>query len=225
MNTATLIVIEGQNCVGKETQTKLLVERLQKEGHNVRRISFPTYEDEHSCLVKMYLNGEFGNNDEVNPYIASTFYAANRYASYKKDWEDFSKKPGNIIIFDRYTTSNALFQSATLEGTEKDAFLEWVFDYEYNLYKLPKPTQVLYLNVPLELSCELMKIRVNKITGNEQKDIHEVDIEYLRKTSNNASYLIDKYSWTEITCSTNGKLKSIEEIHEMIYNSIKLQSA
>ena len=221
MSKAKLIVIEGQNCVGKETQTKLLEKRLIEEGFNVRRISFPDYDKPHSTLAKMYLNGEFGDNQDVDPKIASTFYAVDRYASYKTDWESFANTSGNIIIFDRYTTSNALFQSTKYQGVEKDNFLEWVFDLEYGLYNLPKPHIVFYLNIPTEKVFELIENRQNKITKEAKKDIHESDREYLINSSLNANYLIKKYNWREVECFKDNKLRSIQEINNELMEEIK----
>ena len=103
-----LIVIEGLDGSGKATQAQLLYDRLQKQDAKVKKVSFPDYASSSSSLVKMYLSGEFGNEpNAVNAYAASSFYAVDRYASFKKDWEQFYNE-GGVIIADRYTTSNAI---------------------------------------------------------------------------------------------------------------------
>ena len=152
-----LIIIEsGTDASGKATQTELLYEYLKKD-HKVVKVEFPNYKSDSSALVKMYLNGDFGETaNSVDPYIASTFYAADRYASYKTEWEDFYLS-GGIIIADRYTTSNMVHQASKMDDLEeREKFLEWLDEYEYGLYGLPSASVVFFLVVPVRLSEELM---------------------------------------------------------------------
>lgn len=215
---AKLIVIEGTDASGKQTQSELLYEYFKKENTNVVRLCFPDYESPSSSLVKMYLNGDFGKTpDAVDGKIASIFYAADRYASYKTKWETLSKEKNAVIIFDRYVTSNMIHQAAKVkDAAEKDAFLDWVYDLEYGILGLPQPDHIIFLNMPPEQAEILMKNRVNKITNEAQKDIHESDKEYLKTCYNNACYVAKKYNWTVISCVTDGNLRSIEEIQEEI---------
>ena len=107
MSRGTLIVIEGLDGSGKATQAKLLFESLQQRGKNVRQVSFPDYDSDSSALVKMYLAGDFGSDPgDVNAYAASTFFAVDRYASFKKNWRDFYEN-GGIVIADRYKIGRA----------------------------------------------------------------------------------------------------------------------
>ena len=217
-----LIIIEsGSDASGKATQTRKLVERLSNEYNNVRKVEYPNYESESSALVKMYLRGDFGKNpSDVDPYVASTFYAADRYASFKTEWEEFYNN-GGIIIADRYTTSNMVHQASKMDEADRDKYLDWLFDYEFNLYKIPQPDCVIFLDVPIEFSQKLMENRKNKITGEDKKDIHESDIEYLTKSYNNSLYIADKYNWNKINCVENENLRTIEDIHEEIYKIVK----
>lgn len=217
-----LIIIEsGSDASGKETQSKLLYERLIKEGYNVRKVEYPNYGSDSSALVKMYLNGDFGKNpNDVNPYIASTFYAVDRYASFKTEWEEFYLN-GGIIIADRYTTSNMVHQASKLQGIEKDKFLDWLWNLEFELYKLPVPDGVIFLDVPPEYSRKLMEDRANKFTGTKKKDIHESNIQYLTETYDNSLYIVEKYNWVKVDCIKCNKLSSIDEIHENIYKVAK----
>ena len=217
-----LIIIEsGSDASGKATQTKILYERLINEGYNVKKVEYPNYESNSSALVKMYLNGDFGKNaTDVDPYIASTFYAVDRYASYKTEWEEFYKN-GGIILADRYTTSNMVHQASKMDEKDRDKYLDWLFDYEYNFYKIPKPNGVIFLDVPVEISQELMKDRKNKINGDSKKDIHESDIKYLKKSYNNSIYIANKYNWIKINCVINNHLRSIEDINDEIYENVK----
>lgn len=218
-----LIVIEsGSDASGKATQSKLLFDRLKKENYNIRKIEFPNYKSESSALVKMYLNGDFGKDPEdVNPYVASTFYAVDRFASYKTEWKKFYED-GGIIIADRYTTSNMVHQASKINNMiEKDKFLEWLRDFEYKLYALPEPDCVIFLDMPTEYSKTLMEERKNKFTGADEKDIHEKNYNYLVESYNNALYVADKYNWNKINCVAMGKIKTVEEIHGKIYSIIK----
>lgn len=217
-----LFVIEsGSDASGKATQTELLYNRLLMDGYNVRKIEYPNYKSDSSALVKMYLRGDFGlNPEDVNPYITSTFFAIDRYASYKTQWEEFYNS-GGIIIADRYTTSNMVHQAAKYESfQEKDKFLKWLAEYEFDLYGLPRPSKVFFLNMTVDFSFKLMKNRKNKITGNAKKDIHEANEAYLQKSYDNALYVANKYNWDNIECTKDGKLRAIKDIHEEIYTLI-----
>lgn len=216
-----LIVIEsGTDGSGKATQTKLLYDRLIKEDYNTKQVSFPDYESESSALVKMYLRGDFGKNpNDVNPYVTSTFYAGDRFASFRTKWGRFYNN-GDIIICDRYTTSNMVHQGVKIDEEDRDKFLDWLVDLEFNLYELPTPDLVFFLDVPPEVSNDLMKNRANKITGEEEKDIHENDKEYLVDCYNHSLHVADKYNWEKINCVNNNKIRSVEDIHEEIYNYV-----
>lgn len=217
-----LIVIEGTDSSGKETQTKKLYERLANEVEKVRKISFPNYESPACEPVKMYLAGAFGDNAlNINPYPVSTMFAIDRYASYKMDWESFYNV-GGIIVTDRYTTSNMVHQASKIENIdEKSKYLGWLEDLEYNKMGIPKPDLVIFLNMPTEMAVKLMEARKNKITGEEKKDIHEKDTSYLKKSYDNACDIAKKYNWQEIKCVENKRLKTIEEIGEEIYTLVK----
>ena len=155
-----LFVIDGTDGSGKQTQFQQLQESLLKDGIDYKVVSFPNYDSPSSALVQMYLSGEFGENaKEISPYIASTFYAADRYATfqtgYKKYYED-----GGIILADRYTTANMVHQAGKIKDEkEREKFLNWLWDFEFNLYGLPVPNEVFFLNMPVEKSIELMKDR------------------------------------------------------------------
>ncbi|MBQ7718443.1 MAG: thymidylate kinase [Clostridia bacterium] len=211
------IVLEGTDSSGKQTQTELLYEYMKQKGKNVRKIAFPDYDSASSALVKMYLSGEFGKSaDSVSPYAASSFYAVDRYASYKRDWGEFLKNGGTVIA-DRYTTSNMIHQCAKLKTeAEKEAFLDWVSDFEYVKLGLPKPDKVIFLNMPPDAARRLMSGRANKITGKEALDIHEADPEYMKRSYQNAVYVAKKRGWSEIMCAEGGTIRSIEEIHKEI---------
>lgn len=218
-----LFVIDGTDGSGKQTQFEKLKENLDKKGIKYRTVSFPNYDSPSSSLVKMYLSGEFGTDPKsISPYIASTFYAADRYATYKKDFEEFYKN-GGIILADRYTTANMVHQAGKInDEKEREKFIEWLFNLEFEIYGIPKPNLVFFLNMPPKNSLELIKNRENKFTHDTQKDIHERDKNHIIDSYNAACSLVDKYGWTEIKCVENDKIRTIESIsNEIIENVLK----
>ncbi len=216
-----LICIEGSDASGKETQSKLLCQHFFGKGQKAQWITFPDYSSDSSFLVKMYLNGSFGDSpDAVNPKAASIFFACDRFASYNLKWKEAYQKK-QIIVADRYVTSNAIHQASKIEDDSKrQAFLDWLFELEYGILGLPKPDLTIFLNVPFEVSNKLMKNRANKISGDEKKDIHESDVDYLRKTHQNALEIAKQLDWIQIDCTENNELKSVEQIQKEIIEAI-----
>ena len=217
-----LFVIDDTDGSGKQTQFTKLQERLTKDNINFKTVSFPNYESPSSSLVKMYLSGKFGENaKDVSPYIASTFYAADRYATFKTGYQKFYDE-GGIILADRYTTANMVHQAGKIKDKqERKKFLDWLWDFEFNLYSLPVPTEVFFLNMPVEKSLELIQNRDNKFTHNTKKDIHERDKNHLIDSYNAACDVAKDYNWYEIKCIKDNNLRTIEDIHEEIYKEVK----
>ena len=210
MSKGKLIVIEGLDGSGKATQAKLLAQHLASQGLPVREVTFPDYASDSSALIKMYLAGQFGSKpDDVNAYAASSFFAVDRYASYKTDWGRFYEE-GGVVIADRYTTSNAVHQCSKLPPEQWEAFLHWLFDYEFHLLGLPAPDSVIYLQVDPAVSQRLMTARYH---GDEsKKDVHEKDIEYLARSRRAAEYCAEHLGWTTVHCTHSDAMRSIEDI-------------
>ena len=218
----TLIIIEGGDGSGKATQTKALKERLEQEGYKVKTVSFPNYDSPAAMPVKMYLAGDFGKKpSDVNPYVASTLYAVDRFASYRTDWEEFYKD-GGIILADRYTTSNMIHQMVKYDDPqERRDFLAWLDDFEFNKFGLPRPDAVCLLDMPLATSEALMKGRQHK-TGGATGDIHEGNHEYLVLVHQAYDELVKTYDWHRIDCVNEaGQIRTIEAIHEDVYKAIE----
>lgn len=213
-----LIVIEGLDGSGKSTQVALLKEKLESEGKIAHQIKLPNYDDPSSTLVKMYLAGQFGEKPEdVNAYAASTFYAVDRYASFKKHWQNLFDE--GYVLADRYTTSNAIHQMTKLEKEKWDEYLDWLFDFEYGLLGIPEPGSVIFLDMPVEISQKLMSERYG---GDEnKKDVHERDVEYLEKCYEAAKYAAKKCGWTTVKCYENDKARAIDEISADVMKNIK----
>ena len=206
----SLIVFEGIDGSGKETQASLLEEKLKKQGKKVMHISFPDYDSPSSALVKMYLHGDFGSDpSDVNPYAASLFYGVDRFASYRIRWRSFYEN-GGIVIADRYTTSNMVHQMIKYEEPEKrKEFLAWLEKTEYEELGLPRPDLVILLDIPVELSEALVRERAAK---GGTMDIHEQHVEYLSRCHEAYKELLSIYKWKRISCTRGGKLRSIEDI-------------
>lgn len=209
-----LVVFEGIDGSGKSTQFQMLCGQFAAEGRTFRRLIFPQYAEPSSALLRMYLNGEFGTRPgDVNAYAASTFYAVDRYASFRKVWgEDY--KNGGLILADRYTTSNAVHQGAKLPAGERRDFFRWLFDFEYRLLGLPAPDFVIYLDMPAELSMTMLRAR-EKSRGTKG-DIHETDGDYLAACRESALQAAKEYGWHRIECAREGAVRPAEEIQTEI---------
>jgi len=213
-----LIVFEGTDGSGKSTQFSRLTQRLEQEGKDFRKLVFPQYSQPSSALIRMYLGGEFGDKpSDVNAYAASAFYAVDRYASFKKVWGDWYNE-GGLILSDRYTTSNAVHQASKEPEEKRKEFLAWLYEFEYDRLGLPRPDLTIYLDVPTEYTQMLMRGR-EAATGTHA-DIHEKDMEYLKTCRQTGKAAAEFYGWTVIECVRDGKIRSIEEIHEEIYRYV-----
>ena len=215
-----LIVLEGTDGSGKSTQFAKLCQRVQAEGIAFRRLVFPQYQEESSALLRMYLRGEFGKRPEdVNAYAASSFYAVDRYASWKKVWQQ-DYLAGGLMLADRYTTSNAVHQSSKVPEGERPAFFQWLFDFEYHRLGLPEPDLVLYLDMPTDRAVEFLRRREGEThtTG----DIHEVDTAYLAQCRRVALRAAGLCGWAVISCvDGGGAVRPLEELHREIWEKVQ----
>ena len=214
-----LIVLEGTDGSGKSTQFRLLTERVQKLNVPFEKLVFPQYQEESSALIRMYLGGEFGHRpSDVNAYAASAFYAVDRYASYKKVWGEWYEQ-GGLVLSDRYTTSNAVHQTAKEPEEKQGEFLKWLYEFEYDRLGLPRPDLTIYLDVPTEYTEKMMRSR-EAATGTHA-DIHEQDLEYLATCRRIGRKAAKFYGWTVIDCVKDGQMRSIEDIHEEIFRHVR----
>ena len=214
-----LIVLEGTDGSGKSTQFQRLTERLTRDGRQFQKLVFPQYSEPSSALIRMYLGGEFGANpSDVNAYAASTFYAVDRYASYKKSWGEWYEA-GGLVVSDRYTTSNAVHQASKEPDGKREDFLKWLYEFEYDHLGLPRPDLTLYLDVPTDFTEQLLRHREQDT--HTSADIHERDTQYLAACRRSGRAAAEYYGWNIISCVKNGKMRSMEDIHEEIYRYVK----
>lgn len=218
-NRSGIIVLEGLDGSGKSTQFSKLAEYFASSGVKIKPISFPDYNNPSSALVKMYLDGDIAKSaEEVNAYAASSFYAVDRYVSYKQFWEkDYEE--GSLILAARYVTSNCIYQMTKLPENKWEGFLQWLTDYEYCKLGLPKPETVIFLDMPVEISQRLMSDRYG---GDEsKKDIHEANINYLYECRKAALFTAEKQGWKIVECSRGDTPKGIDEIFEELLKLIE----
>jgi dTMP kinase len=209
-----LIVIDGIDGSGKQTQTKILVEKLKSEGHEVETIDFPQYEKNFfGKMVRRYLNGEFGTPNSVNPYLASILYAGDRLESAPliESWLN----QGKTVIVDRYYTSNLIHQTPKMSASKVDKFIFWEQDLEFNIFKIPKPDLVVYLHVKAEIAYDLIAKRGQGFDGHDT-------IEYMKMAENMCLQLAKKLNWKVVECSEKNKILKIEEISKIIKNIVNI---
>ncbi len=211
MNKGKLIVIDGVDGSGKKTQAEMLIKRLKKLKKKVVLINFPQYNDFFGKVIRRYLDGEFGGVDEVSGYLASILYAADRWRA-KEKIEKYLND-GYIVIANRYTESNMAHQGAKIKSpSERKKFLQWLNEMEFKVFAIPRADQVIYLDVPVEISRELVDGRGIK------KDIHEENLDYLKKTRLEYLHLSQaKKTWHRINCVKNNQILSRREIAEKIW--------
>ena len=204
-----LIIIEGLDGCGKSTQTALLEKYLDDKSISFKKIKLPDYDSPSSTLVNMYLGGEFGSNaNDVNAYAASAFYAVDRFASFKLKWKK-EYDNGELILADRYATSNLIYQMEKIPADCWDEYIEWSEDFEYEKIGVPRPDAVIFLDMPVEVSQRLM---TQRYCGDEnKKDVHEANVEFLNGCRRSALYAAKKQGWYVVECSDGENPLEIEK--------------
>ncbi len=210
-----LIVIEGTDGSGKATQSKLLIESLEKKGIKTAYIDFPQYGQKSAGLVENYLNGLYGSAGEVKPEVASMFYALDRYdASFKmRPWIE----EGKVIVSNRYVSANMGHQTGKIKDPKKrDEFIAWLKNLEYKTLGIPEPDLTILLFMPCEIAQKLVDNKGVRAYTEKKRDIHEADICHLKDAENAYLELVSKEGWKLINCSENGAPLPIEVIQEKV---------
>ena len=213
-----LIILEAGDASGKETQTRLLYERLLAEGRDVTRVSFPDYGSDSSALVRMYLRGDFGAQAaDVDAYAASAFFAVDRYASFHTKWGEAYKR-GGVVLSDRYVTSNLAHQAVKLADEKaRQEYFAWLDDFEYVRLGLPRPDLVVFLDMPPEASDRLLAARA-KETG--APDIHEKDRTYLHRVHAAYAEAAERFGWARVSCGQGTAPRAPEDIAADVYQAV-----
>ncbi len=219
-----LYTIEGTDGTGKKTQIKKLYDYLKTKNDNVHIVSFPDYDSPSSGPVKMYLSGALGDDPNVlDAYQASTLYAADRICKMTKLLQEVSEDA--IIIFDRYVQSNLIHQAGKIQGRkEREVFMHWIDEFEFQTLKLPRPDKVLFMNMPANKALELINQRAQLKIGEEfDKDIHEANRTHLINAYNAGLEASQLFGWINIDCLDKfGEILSPDEIHEKIKQALEI---
>lgn len=217
-------MIDGADGAGKATQTKMLIEHLSKDGASVETLDFPQYTNNtFGKLIRECLDGKRGDFMGIDARIASTLYAADRFES--KDKINKWLQDGKIVVLDRYVSSNMLHQGAKLNDLEEIRdFLSWLDHIEHEIFDIPRPDLIFYLDVPLKERTRLIEESVkNKKHGADTKvDLAEADIEHQEMVNTRSKDIINTMNtWEEIACMKGGVLRAREDIHEELYTICK----
>ncbi len=216
------IVVEGTDGSGKGTQVNLLQEYLKKKKKNFEITDFPQYDNFSSAFVSKYLRGEYGSADDVGPYKGSIFYSLDRYdKSFDiKKW----LKEGRIVVSNRYTSASMGHQAGKIRNKkQRDKFLNWLSELEYNILDIPKPDVTVLLYAPPEIGQQLVdKKGSRKYVGGNKRDIHEADLNHLKNAAEAYLYVAKKYKWVIVDCAPNGVMRSREDIHKELLKRLKL---
>ncbi|MCR4581233.1 MAG: hypothetical protein K5666_01835 [Bacilli bacterium] len=215
-----LIVVEGAcDGIGKSTQFQTLCDHLKQDGKEIVNHHFPSYGTIQGAPVEEYLKGNYGKPSELSPYFVNSLYAMDRAVT----WNTILKpqyEEGKTIVLDRYTTSSLIYQSALIKNLEdRRDFIDYVVDFEYNKLGIKAPDKVIFLHAPFELVTEMRNAR--KQNDGVQNDIHERDLDFMKKVYYNAMFIADYLNWEQVQCDDANKLKSIEEIHEDVYRRVR----
>ncbi len=214
------IVIEGTDGSGKDTQTKILFDRLRYGRFWAEKISFPQYQEESSKWVRKYLAGDLGSPQSLGAFGPSTFFAMDRFGAAPKirAWLE----EGKMVLADRYVDSNAGHQGGKIQNQDiRSDFLKWLYELEYDVLKIPRPDLNIILHVPSGISYEL-KEKQRKEQGLKQ-DAHEIDLGHLERAEESYLWLAKEFpeGHVLIECAPDGWLMAPQEIHEKIWQVIE----
>lgn len=215
MSKGKLIVIEGTDCSGKQTQTDELVKNLKKLDLKAISFSFPNYASPTGEIIGEYYLGKNNKSlfkegiENVDPKISSLYYAADR--AYNINIIKKYLENNYIVILNRYVESNMAFQGGKIKDIKKRHMLyEWLDNLEFVLLDLPRPDMVLFLYLPYEQVCILKKRKGKPVNENL---LHMAEIAYFELSS--------IYDYQKINCLKDNKLRSIEDISKEILNKVQ----
>ncbi len=215
-----VFVVEGAcDGIGKTTQFTLLKDHLMVEGKRVVTHHFPSYDTYQGKAVEMYLQGAYGKIKDLSPYFINTLYATDRAITWHTELKQ-SFLEGQTILFDRYTTSSLIYQSALIEDlSRRKAFIDYIVDFEYDKLELPQPDKVIFLTASFDLITNIRKAR--RENAGVSNDIHEKDLDFMRRVYDNAMFIADYLNWDQVQCDQAHHMKSIANIHDEIYQLVK----
>lgn len=217
---SVLIAIEGIDGSGKGTQAARLVERLRAEGRRCELLSFPRYRDtQFGRKIGDFLNGRFGQLDQVSPFLVSLLFAGDRFES--KPVLVRALAENDVVVCDRYVASNVAHQAAKVDGAERDELIEWVRSVEFTLYELPRPHCTVFLDLPVDHATKLIALKAQRTYTDRAADLQEADAAYLQRVHGIYSRLAaDDPSWLRVNCLDGDELKSVDRIAEEVWQAV-----
>lgn len=218
----TFIVIEGTDGSGKGTQFKRLVDTLSQKGYDVATFDFPQYEEPSSYFVRQYLNGSYGNADEVGPYTGSLFYALDRYQAAPAIREALAA--GKVVVANRFTGSNMAHQGTKFANAEeRRGYFIWLDNLEFQMLGIPRPDRSFVLRVPADIAQGLVDQKEKRSYTDKKRDIHEADIKHLERAVEVYDDLCDLFpkDFQRLDCVRGGKLLEVETIQDMLWKTIE----
>lgn len=220
MEKGKLIVVEGAcDGIGKTTQYELLKKRFEELGKEVASHHFPSYGTYQGTPVERYLKGELGQPKDLSPYFVNSLYAIDRGVTWNTKLKPMYEK-GKFILLDRYTTSSLIYQSALIENIEeKIKFINYVLDFEYKKIGIKEPDNVIFLHAPFDLVTKMRNAR--KQNDGVANDIHESNLDFMKKVYESAMFIADYLSWDKVQCNDGDEMRDIQDIHNEICSLIK----
>ena len=221
MSRGKIIVIEGTDCSGKETQSKLLIKKLKEAGISIEEFSFPCYETATGKIVGGPLLGKknIGNSyfeeglPTVDSKLVSLYYAADRKYNVAQILDKLNE--GINVVLDRYVYSNMAFQGAKFkDDLQRLQFFEWIETLEFGLLELPKPDINIFLHMNVDKTMELLSKRQEYVDANEKCP------DYLKKCEQTYLLLASKYNFKTIECVKDDKIRDIEDINNELYKFV-----
>ena len=219
MEEGKLIVLEGAcDGIGKSTQIALLIDKLKKADKEYVTHHYPSYNEPQAKIAEMYQDGELGDHKKLSPYFIYSSYALDRAVSWIKELKE-EYESGKVILCDRYSTSSLIYQSTLFDDEiEKEKFINFVFDYEYDLLKNKKPDLVIFLTAPYDIIESFSRKREEETS--DKKSVHENDLSYMRKVYDNANELAKRFNWKIVNYMDGERVKTVDEISEEIASII-----
>ncbi len=216
-----LIAIEGIDGSGKGTQTKLLEKRLASEGLGVTVFSFPRYsENFFGHEVGKYLDGQFGELEDVHPKFSALLYALDRFES--RSQISKALENGNYVICDRYIGSNIAHQSARAPEDQTAELATWIKTVEETILKTKAPDKVIFLDMEAQQSAELVAKKDKRVYTDKIHDLHEASSNHLQNALTNFRQLAKSENWTTVLCNRpDGTIRPAQEISDEIYDHIR----
>lgn len=215
-----LVAIEGIDGSGKGTQAACLLESLRAQGVRSELFSFPRYRDtQFGAKIGDFLNGRFGDLDQVSPFLVSLLFAGDRFESRKLLLQAINDC--DVVLCDRYVASNIAHQAAKVDGAERTELIRWIQHVEHGLYELPQPDCTLFLDVPVQQATRLIAMKAQRTYTDRAADLQEADSDYLQKVHDVYSRLAGEGTgWLRIECVEAGQVKPIDQVAQQVRQAL-----